>query len=318
LLFKPERIDGRLWSSFLSKLEELSVREEVSHDICLIGSYARGDASPISDLDFVLFSMGGSKLKHTEVFHVNDKMATIFPVNVYRLLKAVSVDFYNANNPFEAKLVYGRGETLGMLRRELRGRRIDLNATKRVIGETLSNRLMTALSDTILDYGEGIRDLRVCLAKLNLYAELFDKKTDPWLIIPYHYSPADELGNLLNNLYYSEDYEELSAKLTNLNLKSLLASFEHHGGLIKTAERMVEEAGFAGKYVENYVKLYLLVEEKVRSALWSKLPKRWEIERLHINHLHTNIACRNEKVWWYISIGKGENLKIETYGTNKF
>jgi len=45
-LFKPESVDERVWGRLLSKVEEISGREKVDHDVCLIGSHARGDASP--------------------------------------------------------------------------------------------------------------------------------------------------------------------------------------------------------------------------------------------------------------------------------
>ena len=67
----------------------------------------RGDASPLSDVDFVVFSEGESKLKRTEIFCINDKMVALFSVRAADLIMAESLDFYSANNPFEARLICG-------------------------------------------------------------------------------------------------------------------------------------------------------------------------------------------------------------------
>ena len=319
-MFKPYSIDEDVWEELLGRLMEMLKHEIVGFDVCLIGSYARGDASPLSDIDLVMFTDGESNLKRTELFYVKNKMVTVFPVNIERLLKAEKVDFYSVNNPFEAKLIYGTGKILDKLKRELHGKKIDLDATKRLVGETLSNRLMAALSDTILDYGEGIRNLRVCLAKLKLLVKLLEEKTNPWLLIPYHYKPKNEVENLFNKLYYSKSYEELSEKLEKINpTKIMKKTFkENFEKMVNLAEKIIEEVSFAGKHVRNYVYLYLVVEEIVRSKLWRKLPSRLEIDKPEINHHHTNIACADGKVWWYISMGKGEHLKLQTYRTTNF
>jgi len=68
-------------------------------NLCLVGSYAMGNASPLSDVDFVVFSEGEAKLKRTEIFCINDKMVTLFSVRAADLPMAESLDFYNANNP---------------------------------------------------------------------------------------------------------------------------------------------------------------------------------------------------------------------------
>jgi len=43
---------------------------------------------PISDVDLVMFSDGESNLKRTEVFYVDEKAITMFPVNVKRLSRS--------------------------------------------------------------------------------------------------------------------------------------------------------------------------------------------------------------------------------------
>jgi predicted nucleotidyltransferase len=320
VLFKPESVDERVWGRLLSKVEEISGREKVDHDVCLIGSHARGDASPISDVDLVMFSDGESNLKRTEVFYVDEKAITMFPVNVKRLLGAKSIDFYNANNPFEARLILGSGLVLHKAREGVFGRRIDMDATRRIIGEALSVRLMSALSDATLDLGEGVRDMRVCLAKVKLYAKLFKERLDPWSIIPYRYRPEDGLEKLLEGLYYSTDYDELSSKLVGLDLRGVMAEAfrERLETMDRVVEKMVAEVGFAGKYVENYIRLYLTVEERVRSALWGELPGRWEIEELkqNVDHNSTNITCKDGRASWLVSMNEGGSLKIEHYGTN--
>jgi len=137
LLFKPHYVSEDFWKKLLRKVEEISSCEKVECDICLIGSHARGDASPISDVDLVLFAEGESNLKQTELFYIDETMVTIFPVNAETLLRSESTDFYNTNNPFEAKLLEGNGKILDALRKGVFGKRIDLDATKKVTGRNL-------------------------------------------------------------------------------------------------------------------------------------------------------------------------------------
>jgi len=303
VLFKPRGVSEDFWRSILRKAEEISGSESVECDVCLIGSYARGDASPISDVDLVLFADGESALKRTEIFYIDEKMITVFPVNIRRLLEAEAIDFYGANSPFEARLIFGEGRVLDTLRRGVRKKRIDLDSTKRITGRTVSTRLMAALSDAALDYGEGLRNMRACLAKANLFRMLLKEAADPWSIVPYHYRPEDDLEDLVEKLYYSESYDELSSKIASLNLRGLMeetfqGQFET---VLKVAEKITAKVGFAGRHVENYVKLYLIVEEKVRAEIWSRLPTRWKIEEelnSRVNHYHTTIAYNDGKVWW--------------------
>ena len=322
MLFKPLSLEDETWSKLLHKLDEISSRESVEHDICLIGSHARGDASSISDIDLVLFSEGDSNLKKTELFFINQNIASIFSVNINGMLQAESLDFYNISNPFEAKLVYGDGKVLNIFRKGLSRKMIDFDETKRIIGKTLSNRLRSALRDTIRDYGEGIRNMRGCLVKLKLYIKLHRDKTDPWLMIPYRYEPEDELEKLINRLYYSHNYEELSSKLAELDLMDLMgkAFKKQLKTMIDIVEKIKRGIEFSGKYIENYLSLFLIVEERVRSVLWEKLSGRWKIKELkqRVNHSKTKIVCRDDKVWWRVSIGKGRDLKLENLGKTLF
>ncbi|MCP8310711.1 MAG: nucleotidyltransferase domain-containing protein, partial [Candidatus Methylarchaceae archaeon HK01M] len=201
MLFKPSSIEDETWSKLLHELDEISSRESIEHDICLIGSHARGDASLISDIDLVLFSEGDSNLNKTEIFFINQNIVSIFSVNINSMLQAESLDFYNVNNPFEAELVYGNGKVLNAFRKGLYGKMINLDETKKIVGQTVSRRLRSALRDTIRDYGEGIRNMRGCLIKLKLNIKLHRNKIDPWLMIPYLYQPEDELEKLINELY---------------------------------------------------------------------------------------------------------------------
>ena len=319
MLFKPESVREDVWKKILSRVEDMSSREEVEHDICLIGSHARGDASSISDLDLVMFCMGESNLKQAEMMYLDGTSMTIFPVNVERLVKVESIDFYSANNPFEAKLFHGDGEVLDKLRNGVYGKKIDLDLTKKIMGETLAMRLMSALGDVTLDYGEGVRDMRVCLAKAKLHKKLFVEKVEPWSMIPYIYEPEDDLETLLEELYYSGNYEELSLKVRKLNLKNLMERFfaEHVEAMIEIADKTTAYLRFAGERVENYVTLYLLVEESVRSRIWSMLPARWRLDEefKSVNHEGSHIRCGEGVVMWMISTGKGENLKIKRYGS---
>lgn len=321
--FKPESIRRDVWEKLLDKVAEMSGREKIRYDVCLIGSHARGDASPISDVDLIIFTEGESNLKQTELFYLDDTSITIFPVNVTGLLKAESIDFYNANNTFEAKLIHGEGRVLHKVREGVFGKSIDLDVTKKIMGETLSARLMSALGDTTLDYGEGIRNMRVCLAKVKLYAKLLIEKVDPWSMIPYSHKPEDELENLLDELHHSKNYEDLSSKLVKLDLRSLMAEAfgERLKTMVKVVEKIVGEVGFAGKQVENYIRLYLVVEERVRSMVWDKLPGRWEIEehlKPKVNHDGTNITCRDERASWLVSTGEGDSLRLQHYGATSF
>lgn len=321
--FKPMGLDERLWNKLLSYVNELSSREKVGHDICLIGSYARGQASSISDVDLIMFAKGEPNLRATELFYINGKEVTIFPVNVCKLLEVESIDFYKANSAFEAKLIHGSGNVLNMLRNGIFGKRLDLSSTKKIMGRKLALRLMSTLSDAILDYGEGIRNMRICIAESKLYVKLFKEGVDPWSIIPYSYKPDDELERLLDELYYSKDYDDLLLKLMRIDLKDLvMRTFEERlRTMAKVIEGIMNEFGFAGEHVGNYAFLYLIVEEKVRATIWSKLPGRWRVEEElgpNVNHERTNISCWDGVVSWLVSIGGGEGLKIERYGTIEF
>jgi len=188
-MFKPKVVSEDLWRKLLNKVGEISGSQRAKCDFCLIGSHARGDASPISDIDLVVFSDGESTLKQTEIFNIDEKMITIFPVNVHRLLKAESIDFYSINNAFEDRLIHGDGRVLDTLRRGVLGKKIDLDATKKITGRTVSTKLMVALSDAALDYGEGVRNMRTCLAKANLHtrlsSELFSQFYLHWKFLFY-------------------------------------------------------------------------------------------------------------------------------------
>jgi len=322
VLFKPENVRENLWKRLLDKVEEISRCERAKHDICLIGSRARGDASPISDIDLIMFIEGESNLKQTELFYLDETSTTIFPVNVNSLLKAESVDFYKANNPFEAKLIHGDGKVLNKARDGVTGKKIDLDATKKIIGETLALRLMASLGDTTLDYGEGIREIRICLAKTKLYNKLLAEKVEPWSIIPYIYKPEGDLETMLEELYHSKNHEELSSKIKVLDLKSFMERVfkEQLEVMTQVLEKLAKSLGFAGEHVENYVTLYLVVEEKVRSKIWSMLPGRWRLEEefRSVNHEASHIACQDREVMWMVSTVEDENLKLHMYKVTEF
>ncbi|GEM_PF-5857095 len=310
------------WKRIIDKVKEL-LGHRNRYAVCLIGSYARGDASSISDIDLIVFTEETIDLRQTEIFHVNQKEVTIFPVNVMNLLRAKAVDFYNANNPFEAKLVFGSKEVLEKLRRGLRGKKIDLNATKKLIGKAVAMRLMSSMSDVILDYGEGIRDMRACLSKTKLYVKLFREGAEPWSIIPYRYAPEDKVEKLIERLYRSSGYEDLLAKIRSLELKDLTReTFKEHVEIIRDIIRKIEDyISFAGKHARKYVNLYLIIEEKIRSTIWTSLPSRWEIEEefnSKVSHYHTHIACTDENVWWIVSVDRDGNLELEHYGETEF
>ena len=307
----------------MRNVEEISSREIVKHDICLIGSHARGDASKISDIDLVMFCDGEPNLRGTKLMYLDGKPMTIFPVDVRKLIEAKSIEFYNVSNPFEAKLIYGDGKVLNELKKAVFRKKIDLDLTKKMIGRTVSLRLMSSLSDAILDYGEGIRDMRVCLMKTKLYTKIFIEKVDPWSIIPYTYQPKDDLEKLLEELYRSENYDELSSRIKELELKNFFE--ETFGKNFKTmkeiAEKIIEEMRFAGEHVENYIYLYLVVEERVRSRIWRRVSGRWELDerfKSKVNHNRTKIACRDGLVSWIVSVGEGESFKLEEYEITEF
>jgi len=278
------------WKRIIDKVKEL-LGHRNRYAVCLIGSYARGDASSISDIDLIVFTEETIDLRQTEIFHVNQKEVTIFPVNVMNLLRAKAVDFYNANNPFEAKLVFGSKEVLEKLRRGLRGKKIDLNATN--------------------------------LSKTKLYVKLFREGAEPWSIIPYRYAPEDKVEKLIERLYRSSGYEDLLAKIRSLELKDLTReTFKEHVEIIRDIIRKIEDyISFAGKHARKYVNLYLIIEEKIRSTIWTSLPSRWEIEEefnSKVSHYHTHIACTDENVWWIVSVDRDGNLELEHYGETEF
>lgn len=321
--FKPEAVRSEVWKKLLDKVAEISGREEVRHDICLIGSHARGDASPISDIDLVLFAEGETNLKHAELFYLNNVPITIFPVDVTRLIGAESIDFYKANNSIEARLVHGEGGVLEKVREGVSGKRIDLEATKRITGETLSNRLLGALGDALLDICEGIRDMRVCLGKVKLYRKLLVERVDPWSLIPYTQKAESHLETMLEKLYHSGSYEELAQKIKGLRLGGLMEIVfrEHLEVIFQVVEKLVDQIGFPREHMKNYLNLYLMVEEEVRSRIWSMLPGRWKVEedlKPDVNQYRTNISYRGGRVSWIVSWGEGDSLKLKEYGTTEF
>lgn len=102
----------------MRRVRDLLAGETVEYDLHLISSHARGGASPISDVDLVMYSPRGAQ------FGVGGH-------NIRRRCReAVRIEFYAANNPFKARLIYGDGEGVRRLREEIYGRRIDLEATK--------------------------------------------------------------------------------------------------------------------------------------------------------------------------------------------
>ncbi|MBS7653099.1 MAG: nucleotidyltransferase domain-containing protein [Candidatus Bathyarchaeia archaeon] len=322
LPFDPSGLSRGILEEVLRRVKELLAGEAVEYDLCLIGSRARGDASPLSDVDLAMYSLGEPNLRRTEVFWVDGLEVTLFAVDAERLLGSESLEFYAANNPFEARLLHGDGEVLRRLREGVYGRRIDLEATRALLGRTVSMRLLSALSDAVTDIGEGVRNLRVSLAKAHLYSKLMVEGVDPWSLIPYHYRPESPIETMLDELYRSENYDELSSRIIGLNLNGLMEeTFKDKLKILINAARMIEEhVGFAGELVENYVKLYLIVEERVRSIIWSRLPGRWRIEEefsSKIEHFHTNIVCDNKKVYWILSLKGGEG-KLEDYGMTTF
>ncbi|MEM3788811.1 MAG: nucleotidyltransferase domain-containing protein [Candidatus Bathyarchaeia archaeon] len=264
-----EILSKSFWNNLTCAIKKfLGCRE--GWDVCLIGSYARGDAYPLSDVDLAVFAGEEAKAKRTEVFHVDGKTMTVFWVSVPELAGANAVDFYSANIPFEAKLMIGRGRMLEKLRNEMRHKRVDLEATRKLIWRTAAARLMAALSDAAMDVGEGVRNMRACMAKARLYTMLFMEKADPWTLIPYSYKPKNMLESLVEGLCRSQTREELSAKILRLKPDELMAeTFKEHAGIMaKAAENIVDYVGFSGEHVKNYACLYLAVEERVRSTLW--------------------------------------------------
>ena len=212
---------------------------------------------------------------------------------------------------------------MNKLRRGLRGKSIDLDATKRLICGTASARLLSSLSDVALDYGEGIRSMRACLAKARLYAKLFKESVEPWSIIPYNYKPVNELERLVEHLYHSKNYSELSKRIGKLDLTDLMAKTFHKNvkTIDKTVKNIIDDAGFAGKHVKNYAGLYMLVEERVRSTMWEGLPPRWKIvEELNskITHYHTFITCTEKPLNGLFQQAKGRTLNPKNMGVPHF
>jgi len=310
------------WRKILRWVREISGREEAECDVCLIGSHARGNASAISDVDLVIYCDGEPQLKGTETMHTDETSATIFPANVERLVGAEAVDFYSASNPFEARLVHGKGDVLERLRTEILGKTVNMDGTKRLIAQAVSFRLVSAFGDAILDYGEGVRDMRVCLSKAALYGKLFEEGVEPWSIVPYAYVPEDELGILLEELYRSDSYGELSDGIAKLDLRELLETT--FGDNAATMERIAAKASaslrFGGKHVDNYVALYLLVEEGMRRSIWGSLPGRWVLERefADVDHESSHIACDRERVEWMVFIERGKRGRLERYAATEY
>ena len=128
---------------------------------------------------------------------------------------------------------------------------------------------------------------------------------------------------MLNELYRSESYDELSSRIRELKLREY---FEETFGksfkvMNKIARRMIDEMRFAGEHVENYIYLYLIVEERVRSRIWRKLLGRWRLDerfKSSVNHDRTNITCQDNSVSWIVSTGKGESFKLEVCGLTEF
>jgi len=269
-----------------------------------------------------MYCRGKPHLKRTETVHAGEASATIFAVDVERLLRAKALDFYSANNLFEARLVHGEGHVLERLRTKVLGKPVEMKATRRLIAQALAFRLANAVGDAILDFGEGIRDMRVSLAKAGLHRKLFEEGVEPWSIIPHTYAPEGELGMLLEGLCHSESYDELSDEIAQLDLGAhLKRTFGKDAGTMRRIARKAS-AGLqsGGKHVGNYIILCLLVEEAAKRSVWRNLPGRWALERefSDADHGSSHITCDQERVEWMVSVGRGAKGRLERYGTIKY
>jgi predicted nucleotidyltransferase len=284
--------------------------EKMANDVCLIGSWARGDASLVSDFDLVMFCDGEPKKVVENVF-LGDVPVSLFRVDANKLISSGRVDFYNANNVFEARLVFGAGKILEKLRREIWRKPIDYEASRIFFYCAFRNRLCNALTEFPFDCALGVRDLKTCLAKLNLYQLLFVEKVDPWKVIPYVNQPSSWLEKTLINLCHSEKVEEEIRKLELHEI--MMKTFKDQTPIInKIVEAVRRKESYAGKHVANYFRLCLLVEELTRQTAFPTLPSRAQIALTHKNvkHAMTWINFDKNGVCWLIFHQKGKQTKV--------
>lgn len=304
MILPPEKLCGlvrlaRSWSK----------AEGVENDICIIGSWARGDANALSDFDLVMFCNGepngGAELAYLDCVPVS-----LFKVNALRLLRSESVDFYSVNNVFEGQLIFGRGRILDRLRQGLRGTPIDYESTRVFLCCAFSNRLRDALLELPLSCALGMRDLKTALAKLNLYRLLFAEKADPWKLIPYRNRPSSPLELIIIGLCCASDVER---SLEELDIDwALRGTFKEVEEVDRIVEAVKEAEGYAGKYVENYFRLYMLVEELVRRTAFPALPTRLEIDGYYpnVDHAATVISFENGNPCWLVSY-RGDDGRVQ-------
>jgi len=283
-----------------------SKAEKMENDVCLIGSWARGDASSVSDFDLVMFCDGEPKneVKSALLDYVP---VSLFRVDANRLINNKQVDFYDANNVFEARLVFGSGKILGKLKRRIWRKPIDYEASRIFFYCAFHNRLRNALTEFPFDCALGVRDLKTCLAKLNLYKLLFVEKVDPWKVIPYVNQPSSWLEKTLINLYHSEKVEEEIRKLELHEI--MMKTFKDQTQIInKIVEAVRRKESYAGKHVANYFRLCLLVEELTRQAAFPTLPSRAQIALTykHVKHTMTWISFNKNEACWLIFHQKGK------------
>jgi len=280
--------------------------EKMENDVCLIGSWAREDASSVSDFDLVMFCDGEPKneVKSALLDYVP---VSLFRVDANKLINDKQVDFYNANNVFEARLVFGAGKILEKLKREIWRKPIDYEASRIFFYLAFHNRLRNALTEFPFDCALGIRDLKTCLAKLNLYKLLFVEKVDPWKVIPYVNQPSSWLEKTLINLYHSEKVEEEIRKLELHEI--MMKTFKDQTQIInKIVEAVRRKESYAGKHVANYFRLCLLVEELTRQTAFPTLPSRAQIALTykHVKHTMTWISFNKNEACWLIFHQKGK------------
>jgi len=289
-----------------------SKAEKLENDVCLIGSWARGDASSVSDFDLVMFCDGEPK-KEMKSALLDYVPISLFRVDANQLINDKRVDFYNANNVFEARLVFGSGKILEKLKRKIWRKPIDYEASRIFFYLAFHNRLRNALTEFSLNCALGVRDLKTCLAKLNLYRLLFVEKVDPWKIIPYINQPPSWLEKTITGLYYV-DPEKVEEEIKKLRLHEIIMkTFKDQTQTVnKIVEAVRRRESYAGKPVANYFRLYLLVEELTRQTAFPTLPSRAEIALTyrHVKHTMTWISFDKNEACWLIFHQKGRSHSL--------
>lgn len=266
--------------------------------LCLIGSWARGEQTELSDYDLLLIHNHLKKI-HPKFGWINDKPASIFFLSAPQILKQKKTDFLTLNNIFEAKPLFGDTQLLTELQEKTKGKSIDYKKTKILLCMAFRNRLLASITSLPYEPATPLRELKTCLTKLALYKKLFNEKINPWKIIPYKFTPKTPLEKTIIKLT-KQKTNKIEPTLEKINLNKLLEETFHTEK--NTIQKIINNTSKKAIYktFKKVFLLHLLVEEEVRRSVFPNLSARTQLTAKNINHLLTEITYHKTKPKWVV------------------